>query len=102
MTSTFRDFAFRARHHVNGMSPAASTEHWHSYNVRFYFTEPVDQDQLIGTIEKKFAHLHGSNLNYEIGGVTTDERLAEWFLNRSGACRVILTNDGQRGAEASP
>jgi 6-pyruvoyl-tetrahydropterin synthase len=100
MKKTFRDFHFRARHHVDGKSPAAKLTHWHSYVVRFYFANSPDQDELVKKLEIQFSYLHGADLNEKIGSDTTDEALAEWFLTQTDACKVIVTNDSQRGAEA--
>ena len=84
-----------------GKSLAAGIDHWHSYTVRFCFDSAVDQDQLVAQIEAQFSTLHGANLNELFGDDTSDEWLARFFLVRSNAQRVILTNDGHRGAEVS-
>ena len=102
MTLTFRDFTFRAQHHVVSKWGAAALPHWHTYVVRMYFKAEPDQDQLVKDLERQFAHLHGASLNTVIEGETTDERVAEWFLKQTqerGCVRVVLTNDYQRGAE---
>ena len=97
---TFYDFHFRAFHSVKGLSEAATSVHWHSYRVRFWFSESPDQDKLSKELETKYLCLHGANLN-KFCAVSTDEKLAEKFLKTwaSRKCiKVEVRNDGRKGA----
>jgi hypothetical protein len=84
---------------------AASLPHWHTYTVRFWFSGAPDQDWLSGELQKRYSKFHGSSLNGILGGKSSDEDLAEWFLSDiqtvAPCSRVRVTNDYQRGAEAS-
>lgn len=86
-------------------SGAASLPHWHTYTIRFWFTGQPDQDWLSNEIQKRYSKFHGSNLNTILEGKSSDEDLAEWFLcdaQSFALChKVTVTNDYQRGAEAS-
>jgi hypothetical protein len=97
---TFYTFVFRANHWLAGRSQAASHTHWHTYAVKLWFDDQPDQDDLSRTLESKFSPLHGSNLPAIIAD-TTDEGIALWFLKETGCAKVVVTNDGRRGAEAS-
>ena len=105
MTTTFRDFTFRALHHIPSKHGAAALPHSHTYTVRFVFSGRPDQDQLSDALQARYKQLHGSSLNALVSGATSDEDLAEWFLADVQAVapciRVTVTNDFQRGAEAS-
>jgi 6-pyruvoyl-tetrahydropterin synthase len=105
MTNTFRDFTFRAMHHIPSKHGAAALPHSHTYTVRFAFSGRPDQDQLSNALQSRYKHLHGHSLNTFLSGATSDEDLAEWFLDDVQAIapcvRVTVTNDFQRGAEAS-
>lgn len=105
MTVTFRDFVFRCQHHMPSKSGAASLPHWHTYTVRFWVTGEPDQDWLSSEIQKRYGKFHGSSLNTILEGKSSDEDLAEWFLADAQSfalChKVTVTNDYQRGAEAS-
>lgn len=101
---TFRDFSFRANHHLVRKHAAAGLPHWHSYVVRLWFTGQPDQDTLLEQIERRYQRLHGCALNAVLHPKESgDEELAAWFLADAaalGQCvRVTVTNDGQRGAE---
>ena len=105
VTLTFKDFVFRASHHLPMRFGAASHPHWHTYSVRLWFSGSPDQDALSESLQARFKHLHGCYLNSLTLPESTDEALAEWFLNDLAAekcVRVTVTNDGQRGAEATP
>jgi hypothetical protein len=84
---------------------AAGLPHWHTYVIRFWFQNSPDQDKLSHDLQKRYAHLHGSNLNAVLEGKSSDEELAEWFLSDVQAiavcCKVTVINDFQRGAEAA-
>jgi hypothetical protein len=105
MTVTFRDFVFRCQHHMPSKSGAASLPHWHTYTVRFWFSGAPDQDWLSCELQKRYSKLHGSSLNSTLEGRSSDEDLAEWFfsdIQELAPCiKVTVTNDYQRGAEAS-
>lgn len=99
---TFYDFTYRSRHALKGRSKTAAHPHWHTYTVRLWFTGKPDQDQLSETIEDRFALLHGADIGHVVKD-TTDEGLAEWFLRKASdldCIKVLVTNDGRRGAEA--
>lgn len=100
---TFRDFTFRATHHIPSKHGAASLPHWHTYTIRMWFLDAPDQDTLSQQVETHLKHLHGNALNSHVEGDTSDENLAAWFHKKAqmfGRCmRVRVTNDGQRGAE---
>lgn len=101
---TFRDFIFRAQHHIAAKFGAAAIPHWHTYRVRFFFDESPDQDALSLALSQRYQHLHGIALNSLIAD-TSDEGLAAWFLEDAQAIapctKIIVENDYQRGAEAS-
>lgn len=97
---TFYDFVFRAEHCLGGRSAAAAHPHWHTYTVRLWFDGQPDQDELSRTLESRFSTLHGADLP-EIIADSTDEGVAVWFLRETGCAKVLVTNDGRRGAEAS-
>lgn len=102
MVKTFREFSFAARHSLAGKSKAAATLHTHHYTICFWFSGEPDQEHLYESLELAFGKLRDGNLNEIIGPNTTDERLAEWFMNAcsiSGCIGVRVTNDGVRGAE---
>jgi hypothetical protein len=103
-TTTFRDFSWRSIHHIPSKHGAASHPHWHSYRARFWFVGVFDQDNLVKELERVFGHLHGAALNGIVKPDSLDETVAAWLLNEAtakiGPCvRVMLENDGQRGAE---
>ena len=103
MTLTFRDFTFRAQHHLPSKFGYAASPHWHTYTVRFWFKDDPDQDWLSGELQTRYAKFHGSSLNNVIEGESSDEALAKWFLNDIQSVKpcwkVCVTNDFQRGAE---
>lgn len=105
MLLTFRDFTFRARHALPGRSEAAAHSHWHTYTVRFWFRGQPDQDELSAKIGDQFHELHNADLT-KFMKESTDEALATFFLHAiqstKKCVKVTLTNDGQRGAEATP
>jgi len=83
---------------------AAACPHWHTYTVRLWFSGAPDQDGLSDSLAVRFKHLHGCLLNSIVHPESTDEALAEWFLANlaeNKCVRVTVTNDGQRGAEAT-
>jgi hypothetical protein len=103
-TLTFRDFCWRSRHFIAGKHGAASLPHWHSYRARFWFAGSVDQDWLVKELERTFAALHGAALNAIVQPDSSDETVAAWLMGEAtrkiAPCvRVMLENDGQRGAE---
>jgi len=102
---TFRDFTFRAQHHLASKFGAAALPHWHTYRVRFFFADAPDQDHLSKQLEQRYVTLHGASLNSLITTESTDEGLAGWFINDVQAVakcvRVIVENDFQRGAEVT-
>ncbi len=103
MTTTFRDFTFRASHSLRMKFGAASHPHSHTYAIRFYVEGVPDQDALDEEIRRRYSHFHNCGLNALILPESTDEALAEWFLKDMAehkCVRVTVTNDGQRGAEA--
>lgn len=102
-TLTFRDFTWRSQHFLASKSGAAAHPHWHTYTARFWFAETPDQDALAGAMDEVFGKLHGCALDKVVTPESTDEAVAAWLLEQAqklGRCvRVMLTNDGQRGAE---
>lgn len=101
---TFYDFTFRAQHSLKGRAETAAHPHWHTYTVRFWFSNAPDQDALSAKIETWYAEIHGCDLAETMEGESTDEYLAEQFLKTwegQGCVRVLVTNDGRRGAEAT-
>jgi hypothetical protein len=101
---TFRDFIFRAQHHIAAKFGAAAIPHWHTYRVRFFFSESLDQDALSLALAHRYQRMHGVALNSLIAD-TSDEGLAAWFLEDAQGiapcAKIIVQNDYQRGAEAS-
>lgn len=102
--ATFRDFTFRAQHHIAAKSGAAAIPHWHTYRVRFFFSDAPDQDALSLALAQRYQRIHGVALNSLIED-TSDEGIAVWFLEdvqAIAACtKIIVENDYQRGAEVS-
>jgi len=105
MISTFQDFVFKSQHHIASKVGAATLPHWHTYAIRFWFTDSPDQDWLSNSLQQRYIQFHGSNMNAILQGRSSDEDLAQWFLNdvqSIGKCqKVTVTNDFQRGAEAT-
>lgn len=102
--TTFRDFYWRSKHFIASKHGAAAHPHWHLYRARFWFAGQVDQDWLVEQIERTFMHLHGASLNAIVQLESSDEAVAAWLLGEArckiGDCvRVMVENDGQRGAE---
>ena len=102
-TTTFRDFAFEAEHHMKTASnPSAHETHSHSYVARFWFRN-VDQDVIAAQLWELFKDLHGCNLNTKLPDIdTSDESLARYLFGKANHLRcfkVRVTNDGKRGAE---
>lgn len=109
-TLTFRDFTFRAHHCLLNKHGAAAHPHWHTYTARFWFEDAPDQDYLSQMIEKRFVRLHGAALNLIVEPESSDEALAQWFIEQLSqsvdgidvnCVKVRVTNDGQRGAEVT-
>ena len=102
---TFRDFTFRAQHHIPSKFGVAAMPHWHTYCVRFFFAGSPDQDKLSRQLEQRYAQMHGASLNSVLTKESTDEDLAKWFLDDVQAIakcvRVVVENDFQRGSEVS-
>lgn len=86
---------------------AAAHPHWHAYRARFWFAGPIDQDWLVTQLERVFAPLHGAALNAIVTAPdSSDETIAAWLMGEAtrkiAPCvRVMLENDGQRGAEVA-
>lgn len=99
MRSVGRRYHFDAEHSVQGLGPRWADPHWHRYTVEVVATDELEgRSAVLSTDEldaryEQHLDLDGQNLNAMIGGSTTVEALAaywlEWFREVSPLVREV-------------